>query len=250
MRHPLGFVKITLLSVRGCSLRLHVWTAQSRASHDRHDHRWSFVSVPLWGWFLDTRWARTHGSDLETFAARHPRASREHVLDPTGRGALMIRTQRVRSPLLPYVCRRGEIHSYWPLTRRAASLVLTGRPMLNESQVWRPLQSVPAVPPEVPDADERDPAMDALIAMQSWDAHERAEAIDEAVDLLTDMVVKCTEYGTQDDGFVAYYILPTGPVHRAIPWLEERGIIVRPGFDGRKRSANVPAEGTEEAPDA
>jgi hypothetical protein len=56
----------------------------------------------------------------------------------------------------------------------------------------------------------------------------------EAVDLLADLIVKCTEYGSQEGGFVAFYLLPTGPVHRAIPWLEQRGVIVRPGFDGRK----------------
>jgi hypothetical protein len=61
----------------------------------------------------------------------------------------------------------------------------------------------------------------------------REDAAREAVDLLADMVVKCTEYGTQDGDFVASYLLPTGPVHRAIPWLDQRGINVRPGFDGR-----------------
>ena len=50
---------------------------------------------------------------------------------------------------------------------------------------------------------------------------------------LADCVIKCTEYGTQDDGFVAFYITPTGPIHRAIPLLQEHGITVRPGFDGR-----------------
>lgn len=60
----------------------------------------------------------------------------------------------------------------------------------------------------------------------------------EAAELLADMVVRCTEHGTQDDngdgGFVASYLLPTGPIHRAIPWLQERGIVVRPGRDGRR----------------
>lgn len=54
-----------------------------------------------------------------------------------------------------------------------------------------------------------------------------------ALDLLADLVVKCTPYGEQDGGFVAMYLMPTGPVHRAIPYLEQRGIVVRPGFDGR-----------------
>lgn len=50
---------------------------------------------------------------------------------------------------------------------------------------------------------------------------------------LADCVVKATEFGIQDGEFVASYILPTGPIHRAIPLLEQVGVIVRPGFDGR-----------------
>jgi hypothetical protein len=56
---------------------------------------------------------------------------------------------------------------------------------------------------------------------------------DDALQMLADFVFKATEYGTQDGDFVANYLLPTGPIHRAIPWLEQRGINVRPGFDGR-----------------
>jgi hypothetical protein len=63
------------------------------------------------------------------------------------------------------------------------------------------------------------------------------ETAQEAVSLLADLVVKCIDYGVQDGDFVASYLLPTGPVHRAIPWLEQRGITVRPGFDGRRSSA-------------
>lgn len=59
----------------------------------------------------------------------------------------------------------------------------------------------------------------------------------EARNLLADLVIKATEYGTQDGDFVASYLLPTGPLHRAMPWLEQRGIVVRPGFDGRKLAA-------------
>jgi hypothetical protein len=57
----------------------------------------------------------------------------------------------------------------------------------------------------------------------------------ELLDALADCVIKATEYGDQDGGFVAAYIMPTGPIHRAIPLLERHGITVRPGFDGRTR---------------
>lgn len=71
---------------------------------------------------------------------------------------------------------------------------------------------------------------------------------------LADCVVKATEYGSQDGGFVASYILPTGPIHRAIPLLQELGVTVRPGFDGRaaalpERTA-VPGEPLPPIPDS
>ncbi len=53
------------------------------------------------------------------------------------------------------------------------------------------------------------------------------------VDALADLVVKCVPYGEQDGGFVFVYLVPTGPVHRAITLLHEHDVIVRPGFDGR-----------------
>jgi hypothetical protein len=56
---------------------------------------------------------------------------------------------------------------------------------------------------------------------------------DAARNALADMVVKATDYGKQDGDFVYAYIIPTGPMHRAIPLLENAGIAVRPGFDGR-----------------
>lgn len=58
----------------------------------------------------------------------------------------------------------------------------------------------------------------------------------EALNALADCVVKATPYGTQDGDFIAAYIMPTGPLHRAMPLLERHGITVRPGFDGRTPS--------------
>jgi len=60
------------------------------------------------------------------------------------------------------------------------------------------------------------------------------EDVDQVVNALADCVIKATEYGDQDGGFVAMYLLPTGPIHRAIPLLQRLGITVRPGFDGRR----------------
>jgi hypothetical protein len=60
------------------------------------------------------------------------------------------------------------------------------------------------------------------------------------IDALADCVVKATEYGKQDGGFVAYYLLPTGPIHRVISLLQELGVTVRPGFDGRHKPTTDP----------
>jgi hypothetical protein len=68
----------------------------------------------------------------------------------------------------------------------------------------------------------------------------------EAKDLLADTVVKATDYGVQDGDFVAMYLLPTGPIHRAIPWLDQHRINVRPGFDGRV-TRTPSAQSTSEA---
>lgn len=45
-----------------------------------------------------------------------------------------------------------------------------------------------------------------------------------ADNLLADIVKKAAPYGTQDGDFIASYILPTGPIHRAIPYLDNKGI--------------------------
>jgi hypothetical protein len=58
-------------------------------------------------------------------------------------------------------------------------------------------------------------------------------AVQRLIDALADCVVKATPFSEQEEGFVATYLMPTGPLHRAMPLLQEFGITVRPGFDGR-----------------
>lgn len=55
-----------------------------------------------------------------------------------------------------------------------------------------------------------------------------AEDRQQLIEALADCVAKATDYGTQDGSFVAMYLLPTGPIHRAIPLLERMGVTVRP----------------------
>ncbi len=50
----------------------------------------------------------------------------------------------------------------------------------------------------------------------------------ELLNALADVVTKATDFGEQDDGFVSHYLLPTGPIHRAIPLLQRLGFTARP----------------------
>lgn len=50
---------------------------------------------------------------------------------------------------------------------------------------------------------------------------------------LADVVASGRVEGEDADGFIRWYLLPTGPLHRAIPLLQEHGLTIRPGFDGR-----------------
>jgi predicted HAD superfamily Cof-like phosphohydrolase len=61
----------------------------------------------------------------------------------------------------------------------------------------------------------------------------------ELLSALTDLVAKSANYGETADGFVHAYIVPTGPMHRAIAVLGSQGVHARPGFDPRGTAADV-----------
>lgn len=73
------------------------------------------------------------------------------------------------------------------------------------------------------------------------DADDLAAEVGRLTGALTDLVVKATPFGTQDGDFIATYIVPTGPIHRAIPILDAHGIHARPGYDPRTAALFPPA---------
>lgn len=88
--------------------------------------------------------------------------------------------------------------------------------------------------------DDQDPTTAERLATTAQAARDVADALarteaerDQLAAALADCVTKAVEYGQQGDGHIAFYLLPTGPIHRAIPLLQDHGITVRPGFDGR-----------------
>lgn len=137
-RHPLGFFKITLLSLLGFKLRLHIWPrSRRRVGPGRHDHRWWFVSLPLWGVFEEFRYSQTEGSDLERVECFPATDYREQEKVVAGTSGLREIRRYIRRPLVPYRCRQGEIHSLAPKgTGFAMTLVWTGRPQRNSALAW------------------------------------------------------------------------------------------------------------------
>ena len=74
--------------------------------------------------------------------------------------------------------------------------------------------------------DEYDMAETIKNRQKREDMQEKlASSQDQVLRALKDMVIRCAPDGTQDDGdFVGFYVLPTGPVHRAIATLQNVGI--------------------------
>jgi len=135
--HPLGFKRYILLSLLGFRLRLHVWRG---AGHDgSHDHKWWFVSVPLFGRFIDTRYVEADGNLVKiNVLDRDGVRDNDRMYHAQGHGGLAVRKVYTRFPFVPYFCPRGEIHSYVPYGGGLhVSLVFIGRPRGDRTTIWR-----------------------------------------------------------------------------------------------------------------
>lgn len=139
--HPLGFRKYVLASLFGCRIRLHVWT-EIVPDHKPHNHRWWFLSVPLFGRFVEHRYREAPSADNnfqkidigDRFGIRD--GIREYRVNGSSRLALL--GTRIRYPMVPYICRSDEIHTLTPRKEGVhVSLVLIGRLRRSTSQMWQ-----------------------------------------------------------------------------------------------------------------
>jgi hypothetical protein len=138
--HPNGFTKIIIGTIFGYRIRLHYWPKGADKAESRHNHRWWFISVPLLGRFVDNRYMETEDSQtmrIKVLDRNDIRDSkRAYVSD--GTSGLRLRRTHIRKPLIPYVCRLGEIHSYYPEgDGRHASLVMISPLKTKTSDIWR-----------------------------------------------------------------------------------------------------------------
>lgn len=136
--HPIGFKKITLFSFFGYKLRLHVWPQGKIGCRlDIHDHRWSFVSIPLRGTFTERRYVSTDGSTYTVSHCFSEPIDGERPVTISGVGEVQVYMEKIRKPVRPYICRAFVIHSHMPNeTTRAMSLVLTFPPKREYANVW------------------------------------------------------------------------------------------------------------------
>ena len=134
--HPLGFVKRDLLRLFGYRVRLHVWT---HPDPQRHSHRWPFIGLPLRGRFADRRWIEVAGCSHVRLDCPEPGlyGVRPPLTNPQP-CALNLHRLRIHRPLVPYLCRYGEIHSVAPYGPSPhVSLVFIGRKRTSISHVYR-----------------------------------------------------------------------------------------------------------------
>jgi hypothetical protein len=138
--HPNGFTKITFDGIFGYRIRIHYWPKGTPKSESQHNHRWWFISIPLMGCFVDNRYSETTNNRtmrIRVFDRDDVRdSSRDYSFDRTS--GLQLRKTFIRYPLVPYLCRLGEIHSYYPRGNgRHASLVIISPIKVKFSEIWR-----------------------------------------------------------------------------------------------------------------
>lgn len=136
--HPNHFAKLILNDdkEKGIKLRLHIWgnplTSQSaKLFSEVHNHRWSFVSIPLLGTFKELRFKEIEeGTTLEKVYSVYkyecyPRNESSQEIKGGTEVTLLQNEEYIRSAGELYFCDAGAVHHYEPITYPAASLILT-----------------------------------------------------------------------------------------------------------------------------
>lgn len=139
--HPVGYMKFVLLDAGPYgNIRLHYWPkGKVGCRGDFHDHRWSFLSIPLLGTFSEERFKRVPGEKLILCASYPLQKSGEREFKPIGRGALHYENTFLHEPLVPFSGTGGVVHRLFPEKNTpAVSLVFRGPIARDYAEVWLP----------------------------------------------------------------------------------------------------------------
>lgn len=137
--HPNGFAKVVLARNGGEQLRLHFWSngATDSSSGDPHDHRWSYVSIPLAGKFTEQRFDITKATRDRYLYLCRPRTDDQLIaLESAGRVHLVQTGDYRRNAGDDYACAAGEVHGFGPSRDELSiSLILTSEPVRSFARV-------------------------------------------------------------------------------------------------------------------
>jgi hypothetical protein len=147
--HLNGFSKIVLQDdeKRDIKLRLHLWTEKPKTPEmevgDAHDHRWSYVSIPLFGEFKETRYKErpvkeSRGNDKKIRYKCFSRGKTEWLNLERFQEVRLEKVEentRIKGEL--YYCKAGQIHTIHPSKYPAATLVMTFEPKRSYARVYR-----------------------------------------------------------------------------------------------------------------
>lgn len=136
--HPNGFwVYLIKTFWNGSRIRLHYWPRRVKRLDTPHDHRSWFVSIPLWGRFVEKRFIETPGSDFDVVKCHSTTSGNGQLLTtPAGVGNVRLMSKHHRYPFIPYFCRLGTIHSLVPLGQRLAVTVVFFGPLMKTPRAW------------------------------------------------------------------------------------------------------------------
>ncbi len=128
--HPNGFwVYIIKAFWNGARIRLHYWPRGVKRLDTPHDHHSWFISIPIWGRFLEKRFTDVKGDTHKILQCHSSWKNGVPVTKSIGDGSLTITSQRRRYPLIPYFCGSKTIHSLTPCgVGPALTLVFFGAP--------------------------------------------------------------------------------------------------------------------------
>ena len=141
--HALGFKKIVLFSIFGYKVRIHYWpTGKVGCIPEIHDHRWSFIAIPLLGKFVEKRYKRIKGSfyllQHYSYTKEYGNIGRRNIHKKIIKKENIKKCyKRIRKALIPYYCPVGTIHSVMPPDdKKVITLVITSRPKNNYAKIW------------------------------------------------------------------------------------------------------------------
>jgi hypothetical protein len=127
-RHPNGFIKIRLASLRdlGWAVRLHMWAERS-SDYDIHSHRWDFASRVLSGILMEDTYQLTASRGLYRRYRCSPSIEGRYALDLQGECDVELASRNRYHQGISYTRDAEVLHqSYTDSTSRAMTLFIQG----------------------------------------------------------------------------------------------------------------------------